>query len=363
LIKSGKIKTMVDFLQVLAQKKELVWPEIKTYLDLLIDFPPYCRPPTRYRSLVRFHQKIVAEYPCRQGKYLRPALVLLTAQAMGFSQKKAIKTAAAMQTSEDWILGHDDIEDDSLERRGKPTLHQLYGQELAINAGDGLHILMWKILRDNFSVVGQKKALAIIDEFYQMLNRTVLGQTVEIKWALENRLDLVDKDVLFIIESKTSYYSIAGPMRLGAILAGASQKQLDSIYEFGLFLGRAFQIKDDLLDLTSDFAGLKKQMGNDIYEGKRTIMLMHLVRTIKGEEKKRLLAIMKKKRVEKSASEAKWVIKMMHKHGSLDYGQELAEKLIINTKQIFEKKLSFLSRQPARNQLKAGIDFILERKH
>jgi len=357
----GKMK--IDFLQVLGQKREVVWKEIKNYLDSFINYPDYCQIPRRYSSLVRFHHKIVSEYPERKGKYFRPTLTLLTASAMGFPEKKAIKTAAAMQISEDWILGRDDIEDDSLERRGKPTLHRLYGKELAINAGDALHVVMWKVLRDNFKVVGPKKALAIIDEFYRILNRTTLGQTVEIKWTQENKTDLTDKDIFFIMESKTAYYSVAGPMRLGAILVGASKKQLDTIYQFGQYLGRCFQIKDDLLDLTSDFAGLKRQVGNDIYEGKRTIMLMHLFRKIKGEEKKKLMAIMEKKRGEKTAAEVRWVIKMMTKCGSLEYGEKLAEKLTKQAREFFDKNLGFLSRQPARDQLKAGIEFVLTRKH
>jgi len=150
---------------------------------------------------------------------------------------------------------------------------------------------------------------------------------------------------------------------LGAILAGATPKQLELIYEFARPLGCCFQIQDDLLDLTSDFAGLKKQMGNDIYEGKRTIMLAHLLRKIKGQEKKKLTAIMEKGRDEKSPQEVEWVIKTMKKHGSLEYGEKLAERLAKEAKQIFEKKLGFLSRQPARDQIKAGIDFVLKRKY
>jgi len=273
-------EAVIDFKQVLEEKKKIVWQEIKSYLDSLTSFSSCCRVPSRYQAMARFHRKITSEYPQRKGKYVRPTLLLLTASAMGFSQKKAIKTAAAMQVSEDWILNHDDIEDDSLERRGKPALHRLYGQELAINAGDALHVLMWQILRDNQKIIGPKKTFAIWDEFYQMLARTTLGQTIEIAWTQKNRTDLTDRDVLFIMESKTAYYSIAGPMRLGAILAGASQKQLDWLYEFGKPLGYCFQIRDDYLDLTSDFEGLKKQTGNDIYEGKRTIFLVHLFRTL-----------------------------------------------------------------------------------
>lgn len=356
-------KSTVDFKEVLEGKKKIVWQEIKKYLDSLTDFPSYCRIPSKYQSLARFHKKITSEYPQRKGKYVRPTLLLLTASVMGFSEKKAIKTAAAMQVSEDWILGHDDIEDDSLERRGESTLHRLYGKELAINAGDALHVLMWKILRDNEKIIGIKKTMAILDEFYQMLNRTTLGQTVEINWTQENRTDLNNRDVFFIMESKTSYYSIAGPMRLGGILAGANKRQLAAIYEFGKPLGICFQIRDDLLDLTSDFAGLKKQMGNDILEGKRTVFLIHLYRTLKGKDRKKLLAVMRKKREGRNPQEVRWVIKMMEKQGSLDYGQKLAEKFAVQASSIFEKKLKFLKFQPARDQLKAGIDFILKRDY
>lgn len=352
-----------NFEEVLAEKREKVWPVINKYLSDLINFPDFCKVAPKYAPMAEFHHKMVSEYPERKGKYLRPTLLVLTAAAMGFSESKSLLTAAAMQTSEDWILNHDDIEDDSLQRRGKPVLHKIYGKELAINAGNGLHILMWKILKDNLKELGVEKGLKIFDEFQRMLQRTILGQTVEIKWTQENKLDLSDGDVFFILESKTGYYTIAGPMRLGAILAGATKKQLDDLYEFGKTLGRAFQIVDDLLDLTSDFKGQKKQIGNDIYEGKRTIMLVHLFRTVKGEDRKKLLAIMEKTREEKTEKEVLWVIEQMKKYKSLDYGRNLAKKFASEASEIFEEKLAFLKKEPAREQLKAGIDFIIKREY
>lgn len=353
----------IKFEDVLSEKREKVWPVINKYLNDLIKFPEFCKILPRYAPMVEFHQRIIAEYPARKGKYIRPTLVLLTASAMGFSEKKAIRTAVAMQVSEDWILNHDDIEDDSLQRRGKPTLHRMFGKELALNAGDSLHILMWKILKDNLEVVGKEKGLKIIEEFYWMLNRTTLGQTVEIKWTQGGKAELTDEDILFILESKTGYYTIAGPMRLGAILAGATEIQLDKIYQFGKVLGQCFQIVDDMLDLTSDFKGLKKQKGNDIYEGKRTIMLMHLLRNTENTEKQKLVGIMNKKREGKTEGEVEWVIKLMKKHGSLEYGKKLAERLAKKAIVIFKKDLKFLDHQPARDQLKAGINFILNRDY
>jgi geranylgeranyl diphosphate synthase type II len=352
----------LDFRQVLAQKRALVWKEIDKYLKTPV-FKGKMALGQNYQSLLDFHWRMVRAYPERQGKYLRPTLLLLTAEAMGSLIQKALKTAAAMQTSEDWLLVHDDWEDDSLQRRGEPALHRLYSKELANNAGDGLHVVMWQILWDNLTVLGPKKAKEVADEFAQMLTRTVLGQTIEIKWTQENCQKLTDEDIFLILDGKTSYYTIAGPMRLGAIIAGATPKQLGVLWEFGQHLGRCFQIVDDLLDLTSDFKGLKKQTGNDIYEGKRTIMLMHLLRTLKGKDKERAAEILAKSRELKTEAEVAWIIEKMKEEGSLDYGRRTAEDLATKAKETFEKKLNFLDKQPARDQLKAGIDFVLKRDH
>lgn len=352
-----------NFIQVLSKNKNSIWPFIKKNLNQIKDFPAFCQLDKKYQKLVDFHFQMVSDYPNRQGKYLRPTLVLLTAQAMGFDPKLAIPTAAAMQLSEDWILGHDDIEDQSESRRGLPAIQKLYGNQLAINAGDALHNLTLNILSQNFSVLDQKLAKKIQQEFFIMINRTILGQTIEIKWTQENHFNLSQEDIFLILESKTCYYTISGPMRLGAILAGATNKQLNSIYKFGLALGKSFQIIDDLLDLTSDFSGFKKQIGNDIYEGKRTVMLVHLLNNINPKDKKKLIKILKKDRTKKSQTEVLWVINQMEKMGSLDYSKNLANKFSKEAKNIFDTELKFLSAKPFRSQLKSCINFITTRNH
>jgi geranylgeranyl diphosphate synthase type II len=352
----------IDFLEVLKEKKEPVWQEIKSYLDQLNDFPDYCQVPDKYSSELDFHQEIVSEYPSRLGKYVRPSLVLLTASAMGYPEKKAIRTAAAMEISENWILNHDDFEDNSLERRGKPCLHRIVSPELAVNAGDALHILQWKVIHDNQEILGKEKTLKIMNEFYHLLNRTALGQTIEIKWTQQNKSDLKDEDVLFILESKTGYYTIGGPMRLGAILAGANKEQLAKLYEFGKLAGYCYQIQDDLLDLTSDFEGLKEQRGNDIYEGKRTVMLLHLLRNVDQKDKQKINKILSKSREEKDQQEVDWVIRKMKEYGSLKHGRELLTNYIEQAQDYLNTELAFLTEQPAVDQIKAFITFLEERE-
>lgn len=352
----------VDFKQVLAEKKAIIWGEYKKYL--LGHTTPPCRLDRvqDYKKEDRFFWEAVSDYPKRQGKYVRGSLVLLVCEAAGFEQEKAALTGAAMQASEDWILIHDDLEDNSLERRGRPTLHRLYSAAQAINAGDALQIIMWKMLRDNEKVLGCEKALRVMDEMNSMLMRTTLGQSVEIKWTEENKLDLSDEDIFFVIGGKTAYYSICGPLRLGGIISGLSEKQLDLLFEFGIPLGGCFQIRDDLLDLTSDFEGQKKQVGNDVYEGKRTLMLGHLLRNADKSDLLKVKGIFGKKREQKTEEEVRYIIDKMRQYGSLEFGEKKAVELKEQALQVFDEKLGFLSKQPGRSKLKAAVDFILERK-
>jgi geranylgeranyl diphosphate synthase type II len=290
--------------ETLEKTKKLVWPEIEKYLKDPV-YPTQFAIPTKDQKEVEMYWKINREYPERKSKYLRPTMVLLVAEALGESADQAVKTAAAMQLSQEWMLIHDDIEDNSDERRGAPSLHKLYGQGLAINAGDALHMIMWKIISDQNSE-------AITEEFFKILSRTALGQGVEQIWTNEGGKAVEDDKYFFVADGKSGYYSIAGPMRLGAMVAGGTLAQIEKITEFGLYLGRCFQLVDDIIDRQQD----KK-------EGKVTLA------NTKG----------------------------------LDYTKKLALEAKLKAREIFDNELGFLKNEPARSELKELIDFILERKY
>lgn len=350
-------------LEILESCKKLVWPVLQKYL-ISPQYPSAFEIPDKYKKDVKFHWKVTKDYPERQGKYLRPTLLILTGEALGIDKKYLLNTAAAMQASEDWLLIHDDIEDDSNLRRGNPALHKIYGDELAINAGDALHVIMWGILKDNFKILGNNKSIEVLDEFYRILSRTTLGQGVEISWAKSNKTSFNDKDWFFIADGKTSYYTIAGPMRLGAIIGSANNNQLEKLANFGKALGRCFQLVDDLLDLTSkNYRGKGQIMGNDIYESKRTLVLGHLLRNASSADKKRLAKILRKTRDQKTQKEVVWIITKMKDYGSFDYARSVAKSLRNLSLRIFEKDLKFLSREPARTELKMLINFVLEREY
>lgn len=313
-----------------------------------------------YTPLLDEHWAIVGDYPHRRGKYLRPTLVLLMAEAMGAAPETAIHTAAAMQMSEDWILIHDDWEDGSLERRGKPALHRLVSSEIAVNAGDTLHECMHRVLTENFRLLDPALAYRVGQEFFLMLSRTFFGQFAEIKWTQENNSDMTEGDVLFTVSGKTVYYTIAGPLRLGAILAGATDEQLRRIYDFSYPLGLCFQIRDDVLDLTGDFEGQKKQPLNDIYEGKRTLILLHLLHHSTEAERQRIEAILSKPREEKQADEVQYIRQLMDHYGSITYAENEAGRYAA---QAMEKLQAIDFIQPSYRPLFSEmVEFILRRK-
>jgi len=349
-------------LDILEKYKNLVYPEVKKSLTNP-DFPKAFETPKKFKSLEEFHWQVIKEYPERQGKYLRPTLLILTGQSLGVPLKKMLKTAVAMQLSEDWLLIHDDFEDKSILRRGKPTLNILFGDELAVNAGDALHALMWKVIFDNVPILGFEKTQKILNEFFMTLARTTLGQTAEIKWAREKITNFDNDDWYFIADGKTSYYTIACPMRLAAIIADRDEKELEKLAEFGLYLGRCFQLTDDILDITSDFQG-KKEFANDIYEGKKTVLLAHLFEKLKykPKEREKLEEILLKPRDKKSEEEVLWVIGLMRRWKAIEYAKKLAEENKKKAKKFFVQELKFLSHEPYRSQLESLIDFILERK-
>ncbi len=343
------------FEAVLLKYREPIWNEIESYF--YHEIPGVSD--LKNEVVEEKHWEMVTDYPKRKGKYTRPSLLCLTAEAMEVPLDNVIRTAAAMQTSEDWILIHDDWQDCSDRRRGKPALHHIYGPELAINAGDSLHLIMWRMLRDNFDILDNETALRIMDEFYAMLQRTTLGQTAEMLWIQQRRYDLTEDDAYYIIDGKTSYYSLAGPMRLGAILAGADEDILSTISEFGTYLGRAFQIRDDLLDLESDFRGLKER-GGDIKEGKRSLILIHLLNHADESDRRKVIDVLEKPRDEIGKDDIDLVIGLMEKYGSLEHGHSEAKKWAEKALDALNTRMDFLKGEP-REHIRWAVDFMLTR--
>ncbi|MBI3859922.1 MAG: polyprenyl synthetase family protein [Thaumarchaeota archaeon] len=272
--------------------------------------------------------KMMRDYPTRQGKGMRPFLCVTTCKAAGGTEEDAILTAASIEMFQNWILIHDDIEDGSQLRRGEPTLHRKYPVSLALNAGDALHARMWGALLGNSQRLGHERTLGVLGEFSRMVNETTEGQHMELGWVENKRWDLTEADYFLMCTKKTSWYTVASPCRLGAIVAGAQPSVLEALRSFGTDLGVAFQIQDDALNLTGDERKYGKAKSDDIAEGKRTLILLHLMDSAGPPEKSRLRAIMNKPRDDKTPEDISYVLSLVDKHDAIGYARKRAEELL-----------------------------------
>nr|MDO8134216.1 polyprenyl synthetase family protein [Candidatus Njordarchaeum guaymaensis] len=338
----------MEVFKVLEEKAKIVEHELEPYLPL--------KEPKELYALMR-------DYPMRGGKRLRPAFCLLSCEAFGGDPKRALKAATALEVFQNWALIHDDIEDDSEMRRGKPCLHRIYGVPLAINAGDALHVKMWEVLFDNRGLLGPELTFRILDEFKRLCMETVEGQAIEINWVTNNKYDLHEEDYYQMAGKKTSWYTIITPFRVGAVIAGADELLVDGLIDFGWKLGIAFQIQDDLLNLIGEEKKYGKEIGGDIAEGKRTLMLINLLNICNKVEKGNTMKILNKSRSAKSSKEIKFVIDLMKKYGTLEYGKRKAKEFASESKNILSSQIEphFKSRSAAKTIFEL-VDFVINRE-
>jgi geranylgeranyl diphosphate synthase type II len=150
-------------------------------------------------------------------------------------------------------------------------------------------------------------------------------------------------------------------MRLGAIIAGADKQTLAAISELGIPLGRAFQIQDDVLNLTAT-AAYGKEIAGDIWEGKRTLMLIHLLQHCTAEEKAKVAIIYSKRREQKTESEIKYILDLMRKYGSIEHAKRKSLGFVAEARQIFDRRFATLPDTKAKRCLRAMIEFVASRE-
>ena len=271
---------------------------------------------------------MMRDYPSRPAKGMRPFLCVTACKAAGGTEDDAILTAACIELFQNWIHIHDDIEDGSELRRGSPALHRKYSEPLALNAGDALHARTWEALLKNSERLGPDRTVSVLNEFSRMVNETTEGQHMELGWVTAKRWDLGEEDYYEMCRRKTSWYTVASPCRLGAITAGAGGKVLDDLKEFGMALGVAFQIQDDALNLVGDQEKYGKAKSDDILEGKRTLILLHLLEVAAPAEREKIVGIMNRDRAAKTKEDVSYVLSMVDKYDAVGYARKRAAELL-----------------------------------
>jgi geranylgeranyl diphosphate synthase type I len=287
------------------------------------------------------------------GKKIRPALVLLTAEAVGGNRKWAYKTAAAVELIHTFSLIHDDIMDGDEMRRGMPAVHTLWGEPMAILAGD---VLFSKA----FELVTQTQAEDIPSENVITALKTVVDSCIKIcegqalDMDFEGKLDVKEEDYLKMIYKKTAAL-IAAATKSGAIIGGGSEEQVEALSQYGELIGMAFQIQDDYLDVISDEEELGKPVGSDIVEGKMTLMVVHTLEAATDADKEELISILESG----DESNTNRAIEIFNKYDSITYARDIALENVNQAK----KLLDMMDDSPAKEALYNLADFVLERKN
>ncbi|HSP98433.1 MAG TPA: polyprenyl synthetase family protein [Candidatus Dormibacteraeota bacterium] len=303
---------------------ELVTSVLREYGDCTrVALCDYLRPREPHRHLYA----LVADYPRRGGRMLRPSLCIATARAFGAAIDDAVRSAVALELLHNAFLVHDDVEDESEERRGQPTLHALHGVPMAVNVGDALTLIGLRALIDNHTRLGPRLTLTLLGEAERMARESVEGQAIELGWRRDNALALSDQDYLDMVFKKTCWYTTIFPLRAGALIGTRGSGDPERFLRFGFFLGAAFQIVDDLLNVAGDPARYGKELAGDLWEGKRTLLLIHLLRVCTADERLRLAEFLAQSRGEHPADDVAWVHQRLHAYDCLAYTRQVAHAL------------------------------------
>jgi geranylgeranyl diphosphate synthase type II len=268
------------------------------------------------------------DFVSRSGKGLRPALLVAACRAFGGRTEDALTSAAALELLHNAFLIHDDIQDLSEFRRGQPCLHERLGVPLAINAGDAMLAHALRLLRRNVNDLGPVTAWRVFDEFDHLIAESLEGQAMELGWIRDNDLKVGPADYLRMTLKKTCWYSFIHPLRIGALIARPERESLDAFNAFGFYLGAAFQIQDDVLNLVGSVERYGKEIRGDLYEGKRTLMLARFAGLADAGERARLARFLALPRGARGAGEADWVFDAMERRGCIGFARDASHRLV-----------------------------------
>lgn len=244
------------------------------------------------------------------GKRMRPVLVLLSARGCGYRGQDCVPLAAVIEFIHTATLLHDDVVDMSSMRRGRPTANEQWNSPSSVLVGDFIYSRAFQVLVELddmpiMRVVADTTNIIAEGEVLQLLNK--------------HRVDISEDDYMNIIRNKTAILFQAAA-HCGAILAGADERQQDSLKQAGMHLGMAFQLMDDVLDYNGDSQTMGKNIGDDLAEGQPTLPLIHAMRQSSPEQ----AGILRESLSEGSTAQLEDVVQIVRHSGALEYTHSLA---------------------------------------
>ncbi|MBI4214922.1 polyprenyl synthetase family protein [archaeon] len=348
--------------RILEEKRKLIDSVIEKYVPRKFTqqaFEFSCGKP-RYANLGTLYTHVVSapiwELLDRGGKRWRPVLFLLLAEALGVDIKRVVDFVMIPEIVHDGSLVVDDLEDSSIERRGKPCLHHLFGYDVAVNAGNMMYYLPALVLLKNTARLDDSQRLKAYDVFMQEMINIHFGQGADIFWHRGGQEDISEAEYLQMCALKTGTLARMSA-KLAAIIACANNETIEACGLFAESVGVAFQIQDDILNLVGDPSKFTKEIGEDISEGKRSLMVIHFFKNTNEHDRTRMRHILNMKtRDRELINEA---VSLLKKYNSIEYAKKRAREILLESWAALEP---FLRDGAAKEKVRALAEFLVERE-
>jgi len=363
---ASKVKKMkIDVEKLLEEKASLIDKIIEKYIPKEFDKNSlvFSLSPPRYDYNFAALNKSVAEpiwdFLDRGGKRWRPSLFLLVAEALGKDPNELLEFAIIPEVIHNGSIMIDDVEDNSEFRRGKPCTHKLFGVDIAINVGNAMYYLPLFPLIKNRGKLSAEKLSKIYEVYVQEMINISFGQAMDIAWhrGWADADKITETQYLQMCAYKTGTLARMAA-KMAAVLCDASEDTVERLGRFAEAIGVAFQVQDDILDLSgSEFAEKKGGKGQDITEGKRSLIVIHTLEKATQKDKKRLIEILGMHTTsQRLRNEA---IRIIEKYNSIDYAKEFARKMVIESWKEVDR---LLQPSDAKEKLRAFATYLVERK-
>ncbi len=245
------------------------------------------------------------------GKRIRPALLLLSAKLFDYRGRGAVRLGAVVEIIHTATLVHDDIIDEAETRRGRPAANTQWGNSKCVLAGDWLYM-------QAFKVALQERNFRILDTLIDLTQQMVEGELLQIE--KQGKLISLDEYFDLIFRKTACLFSVC--MRMGAILGGATAEQEENLAQYGRDLGMAFQIVDDVLDLTASEDVLGKPVASDLREGKVTMAVIHSLERCTASERQLIANVVDERAVDGDTHAE--VLDILNRYGSLEAAHDCA---------------------------------------
>lgn len=353
---------MTDITDYLKEKAQFIDERITKYLPRKLDerYVEWAFGKARYSYDIATLQKSLAEpiwdFLSRGGKRWRPAMFLLIAEAMGGDMDKIADFVVVPELAHNGSIMVDDIEDMSEMRRGRPCTHRLFGIDIAINAGNLMYFLPYLAFIKNRDSFSRDIMIRAYETFSQEMVNIHLGQGMDIWWHKGNDRDVTEENYLQMCAYKTGTLARLSA-KLAVILAGGTDEQAAKIGRMAEAIGVGFQIHDDILSASGEEFMKKKGFGDDITEGKRTLIVLHALRSLEAKDAARLRELINMHtRDQKLIAEA---LALLRKKGSVEYAREFASKMVADA---WKDAESVIPDSKAKERLKSFANYLITRK-